>query len=73
MSFPKGTIVDEHLLFPALPSTNIAPIRPIQNIPWGKDGLPFYYIGTAKKFCPNGLVWRSSGKACIVPKQVKPK
>jgi hypothetical protein len=64
MSFPKGTIVNEQLLFPPLPSTNIAPIRPVENVAWGKDDLPFFYSGVAKFPCPKGLVWKSSGKAC---------
>ena len=68
MSFPKGTIVSEQLLFPPLPSTNIAPIRPVENASWGKDDLPFFYNGISKKFCPKGLVWRTSGKACVSPK-----
>ena len=64
MSFPKGTVVDEQKLFPALPNNNIAPIRPTSEDLWGKDGDPFFYNGTVKMNCPAGLVWDSSKKEC---------
>ena len=64
MSFPTRTIVDEQKLFPALPNNNIAPIRPVQDDLWGKDGGSFFYNGTVKTNCPGGLVWNSATKTC---------
>ena len=67
MAFPTGTINDEDKLFPSLPNTNIAPIRPQQDDVWGKDGDAFFYNGTTKMNCPVGLVWNSSLKSCSYP------